>query len=104
MSGSNMQLHANYGVIDQASGDIGKFAGNIEEYRSQLKSEAANAIGNLGGGEGSEQHGQVMKEVDRLVDEHVRGLQTQQTGTSNAGDTFAATGKRMVTRLGQTQI
>ncbi len=104
MAGSNMQLHANYGVIDQASADIGKFAGNIEEYRAQLKAEAANAVGNLAGGEGSEQHGMVMKEVDRLVDEHIRGVQAQQTGTTNAGDTFAATGKRMVSRLGQTQI
>ena len=104
MSGSNMQLHANYGVIDQAAGDIGKFAGNIEEYRSQLKAEAANALANLGGGEGSEQHGAVMKEVDRLVDEHIRGVQAQGTGTTNAGDTMAATGKRMVNRLGCTQL
>ncbi|MGH3360792.1 MAG: WXG100 family type VII secretion target [Nocardioidaceae bacterium] len=101
---SNMQLHANYGAIDQASGDIGKFTGNINEYKAQIKSEASNALGNLAGGAGSEQHGQVMKEVDRLIDEHVSNLNLHQSGTSNAGDTFVATGQRMQSRLGTTAL
>lgn len=94
------QLLANYGMIDQAGADIGSHAGNIDAYKAQLKAEAARALGNFGGGVGTEQHNAAMREVDRLVDEHVQNVRQHQTSTSNAGQTFQGAGRRMQGILG----
>ncbi len=97
---TDMQLRADYGMLDQAGGDLNSAAGNIEEYRSALKDQAARALGNFGGGVGSEQHNAAMHIVDQLVDEHVNNTRQQQTGVVNANDTFQGAGSRMQSVLG----
>lgn len=92
---SDMQLRADYGQMDQGSADIGSQAGNVEEYKAQLKAEAGKALGNFGGGVGSDLHQAAMVQVDKLVDEHVQSLQQQKGGLTNATETFQGAGAKM---------
>ena len=89
------QLRADMGTIDQASGDLATYAGAIEDYRESLRAEAMKALGNFGGGAGSQEHEAAMRVVDRLVEEHVASVRRQRDGAVAAGDTFAAAAARM---------
>lgn len=97
---SDMQLRADYGMLDQAGGDLNAQAGQTEEYRAALKDQCARALGNFGGGVGSEQHNAAMVMVDQLVDEHINSTRQQQTGVVNANETFQGAGSRMQSVLG----
>ncbi|MBA2695429.1 MAG: hypothetical protein H0X54_11265 [Propionibacteriales bacterium] len=97
---TDMQLRADYGMLDQAGGDLDAQAGKVEDYRAALKAEAARALGNFGGGVGSEQHSAAMAMVDQLVDEHINNTRQQRTGVVNANQTFQAAGSRMQSVLG----
>jgi uncharacterized protein YukE len=96
----DMQLRADFGQMDQGSADLGTQAGNVDEYRSQLRNEAMRALGNFGGGAGSEQHNAAMAKVDQLVDEHVQAVRQQQTGLNNATGSFQAASSKMKGVLG----
>lgn len=100
MSNGTNQLRADYGVLDQAGGDLGAHAGTIEGYRASLRDQAAKALGNFGGGVGSEQHNAAMRIVDQLVDEHINAVRQQQSGVNSANDTFQGAGQRMQSILG----
>lgn len=97
---ADMQLRAEYGTLDQAGADLGAQAGQTEDYRAALKDQAARALGNFGGGVGSDQHNSAMQIVDQLVDEHITNTRQQQTGTGNANATFQGAGSRMQSILG----
>ncbi len=96
----DMQLRADFGQMDQGSADLTSQAGNIEDYRQQLRESAARALGNFGGGVGSDQHTAAMTHVDRLVDEQVQSVRSQQGGLNNSTETFQAAGSKMRGVLG----
>ena len=96
----DMQLRADFGQMDQGSADLTAQAGTVEDYRSQLRDLAAKALGNFGGGVGSDQHNAAMRVVDQLVDEHVQSVRQQHTGLTNANETFQSAGSKMRGVLG----
>jgi len=97
---TDMQLRADYSMLDQAGADLNTHAGNTEDYRSALRDQAARALGNFGGGVGTDQHNAAMRIVDSLVDEHVSSIRQQQSGVTNANETFQGAGSRMQSVLG----
>lgn len=96
----DMQLRADFGQMDQGSADLSTQAGTVEDYRSQLRDLAAKALGNFGGGVGSDQHNAAMRIVDQLVDEQVQSVRSQHSGLTNATSTFQAAGSKMQGVLG----
>lgn len=104
MATSQMQLVMNQGLIDEGSANLGAHVGNVEGFRGQIKAECGRLLANFGGGAGSEEHGQVMRMVDQLIDDHVNALTTHKTGMANAAGTAAATGKTIGMRMGQTAL
>ncbi|MGH1565681.1 hypothetical protein [Mumia sp. DW29H23] len=94
------ELRVDQKTLEQAGTDLAGYAGSLEDYRASLRAEAMTALGVLGGGVGSEEHGAAMRFVDRLVDEHVASVRAQRTGVGDAADTFRAAGTRMRSLLG----
>lgn len=101
---TQMQLVMNHGLIDEGASHAGSEAGNMETFRADIKSECQRVLANFGGGAGSEQHNAVMREVDRLIDEHVNALNSNKTGLGNASGTAVATGRRISANMGQTAL
>lgn len=96
----DMQLRADFGQMDQGSADLNTQAGNVEDYRAQLRAEASRALGNFGGGAGSDMHNAAMRQVDQLVDEHIQSVRQQKGGLDNATESFHAAGAKMKGVLG----
>jgi hypothetical protein len=94
------QIHANFGTINQLAADQGAHAGNVEGIRATLRTHAQQALTNLGGGVGAEDHEACMAQVDRLIDEYLTSTRDMQRSTDSVGQTFHAAGSRARTILG----
>ena len=93
------QVHANFGTINQLAADQGALAGNVENIRATLRSHAQQALANLGGGVGTDDHDACMRQVDQLIDEYLSSTRDMQRTTTGVGDSFLAAGNRARTIL-----
>jgi hypothetical protein len=87
------QVRADFATLDQLAADQGTHAGSVEGYRETLRQHALQAIGNFGGGIGTEEHDACMRRVDELIDEHINTTRTFQTSTGVVHDDFLQAGQ-----------
>ena len=88
------QIRAEFGTLDQLAADQGAHAGSIENYRMALRTYAQQALGDLAGGMGTEEHQACMRKVDELIDDHITATQGFQRSTGSVNDTFLSGGNR----------
>jgi methyl-accepting chemotaxis protein len=82
------QLRAHFGTIEQLQSDQAAHAGTIEQYRQALRQAASQALNTLDGGIGADEHAACMRQVDRLIDEHINATQSFHRSTQEVSDTF----------------
>jgi hypothetical protein len=94
------QIRADFATLDQLAADQGAHAGSVEDYRAALKQQAVQALGNLDGGLGTQEHQECMRKIDELIDQHIQATQSYQQSTGSVNDTFMAGGRRVQSILG----
>ena len=88
------QIRAEFGTLDQLAADQGTHAASIGNYRATLRQHAQQALGDLDGGMGTEEHQACMRKVDELIDEHITATQGFQRSTGSVNDAFLSGGTR----------
>lgn len=91
--GNGGQIRADFSTLEQLSSDQSSTAGNVDDLRSQLQGHVSQALGQLDGGMGSEEHQACMNKANQMIEEHVQGLRTFQSSTQNVNETFQGAGR-----------
>jgi hypothetical protein len=94
------RIHAHFGTINQLAADQGMHAGNVEAIRAAIRAHAQQALTQLGGGVGTEDHDACMAQVDRLIDEYINSTRDMQRSTDGVGETFQSAAFRARSILG----
>jgi hypothetical protein len=94
------QIRAEFATLDQLAADQGTHAGSVEDYRRTLREYAKQALSDLDGGMGTEEHEACMRKVDLLIDEHITATQSLQRSTAGVNDAFLSGGNRARTIFG----
>lgn len=94
------RVHAHFGTINQLAADQGTHAGNVESIRAALRNHAQQALTQLGGGVGTEDHEACMAQVDRLIDEYLTSTRDMQRSTDGVGQNFQSAAFRARNILG----
>lgn len=101
----NMQLRADFGMIDQAASDIGTFKGKVSTEQGQAVLDAAmREVHNIDGGLGGAELAQVRSKVEGLISDWEQTQTTQQTATTNVGETMLTAGRMAKSAIATSQV